>query len=244
MEIQSGSRIIIDALRMIPYATLVRAMVSCSMFICIGAACLSSARKEGQADDIFISACLIGILAVLGYVLAIYCLCGLQNLSGEFRATLILLVIEVIIYSMGILIRAEGLYQSAYGHQQAALVIALANNIVYIIEQIIHAVALYILMKGLAVVLSKTEGNRKFTRNIELIGAIYIVSVVILQSVFLFAYLKEPYIGTCFLLISLLIWVPLETAIFFMQRKAAILIWQDQYNRSRVSQGVPKKGGK
>ena len=242
MDSQSGNRINIDALRMIPYATLLRAMVSCFMLISIGTACLNAANRVEQGNDIFISVCLIGILAILSYVLAIYCLCGLQDLSVEFRMTLILLVIEAIICSMGILIRAEGIYQRAYGHQQAAMAIELGNNLVYIFEQIVHVIALFVLMKGLAGVLNKTGSSVKLARQVKLIGAIYIVSVVMLHIVISIAYTKEARIGTYSLLISLIIWTLLETVIFFMQRRATILIWQDQYNRSLVSQGVPWKG--
>ncbi len=241
MKIQSGSDINMNAVRMIPYAMLVKALVSCFMLISIGAAYLSSAGAANHGNDMFVSVGLLSILAVLGYAFAIYCLCGLVDLSGKFRTTLILLVVTVILCSMETLIRAGRIYQAAYGHQQAAMAMDFADNTVYIIEMIIHAIALFVFMKGLSEILNETKVNGKLAKRVHILGSVYVASAAVLYMAVSVAYVKGEGNGTCLLLASLLIWTVLEIVIFFVQRKAAIRIWQDRCDRSRVLPGALKK---
>ena len=252
---RSCSGINADALRIIPYATLVRALVSCFMLLSIGTASLSSAYKADHWNDIFMSACLLSILAVLGYALAIFCLCGLLDLSGRFRTAQMILVIEVIVCCLAILMRAEEIYQNTYGHQQAAMAVEVANNILYVTEQMLNGAAMYTFMKGLAEVLNNKVSNNpnsnvensKLAGCVGHLGAVYLASVIILNIAVPLVFARGTVVGTYFLLASMLVWTLLEVMMFFAQRKAAILIWQDHCDRSGhegvdAGQSAYKKG--
>lgn len=242
MMIQSSRNINTNALRMMPYAILVRALISCFVLISIGTASLRAAGADVRTNDLLISISLLGILAAVGYAFAIYCLCGLQDHSDKFRTAMILLVISVIACSVGILARSESIYQRAYEHQQAAMYLEHAANIVHITEIFVYVTAVLVIMKGLAEMLNGTGDNRRFAKSLELIGAIYIASVAIPHIVIFIAHANESGITASFLHASLLIWVLLEIVIFFAQRKAVLLIWKDLCDKNAASQGIPQQG--
>ncbi len=244
MDIQtrSGGRINIDALRLMPYATLVRAITSCFMLISIGTAFLGAGAESKSANDIFISFSLLSILAVIGYALAIYCLCRLLDLSARFRTVLILLVVAVIASCMEVLVHSGEIYQRAFGHQNAVRAMNLANNMLYAVEVIAYAAALCILMKGLAGVLNAKEDNRSFARQLDILGVTYVSALVVLHVAVNLAYAKESGSATHLLAASLFILTLLEIVLFFAQRRAAVLIWMDLSSGSRAGQATVMKG--
>ena len=149
-----------------------------------------------------------------------------------------ILVIEVIACGLAILMRAEEIYQNAYGHQQAAMAIEVANNIVYVTEQMLNGAAMYTFMKGLAevlnnIVLNNNVENSKLAGRIGHLGAVYLASVVLLNIAVPVVFARGTVAGTYFLLASMLVWTLLETVMFFAQKKATFLIWQDHCDRRR-----------
>lgn len=258
MKPQRGTRINIDALKVMPYPVLIRAIVSCLMFLCIITAVLRAGSIE-ETGRVYILFELLGILLVLGYAMGVYCLCGLVDLSDKLRTALILLIIVVIFCCANILTRGSRIYQDVYGNVQVAMTLEILSRLFNVMEDVVNAAVILLTMLGFKEAVLKAGEKRqlsreelvsgqpyykKLSKHLEQLGIIYFAGTVVMNAAVLFSNEADSIWSEYLLVVSLLVWTLIEFALFFETRRAASFIWESYRHRIPAGNGASDMGGR